>query len=188
MQTSNEKYIEEVISVTEETVGLTPDGYPSLSGRLMNLSSHLGWFANKTKYAAQADKAVKYLLQARKIMLRSNDPMLGSVSAKLGENYDLLFERRERAEDLKLGIEYTKEAVEHTLPGAQEFPGLLSNLGNLLGRRFERTMTKEDLDEMIEACSKAASTKPGHSPALAGRLNNLGNAIPVTLESQLRKL
>jgi tetratricopeptide (TPR) repeat protein len=181
-QTSNEKDIEEAISVTEEAIRLTPDGHPSQPGRLMNLGSHLGWLADKTKDAAQADKAVEYLLQARKIMLRSNDPMLGSVSAKLGENYDLLFERRERAEDLESGIKYTKEAVERTLDGDQELPGRLSNLGNLLGRRFERAMAKEDLHEMIEACSKAVSTTPRRNPALAGRLNNLGNAFRISFD------
>jgi hypothetical protein len=51
---------------------------------------------------------------------------------------------------------------------------ILSNLGNLLGRRFERTGSIDDINRAIDITDMAINTSPQDYPNRDFMLNNLG--------------
>ncbi|KAF3175042.1 hypothetical protein TWF788_008514 [Orbilia oligospora] len=61
------------------------------------------------------------------------------------------------------------------LVGEHITPGMLSNLGVMLGMRFKRTGSMDDLNRAVEAADKAVAATPQDHPDRAACLNNLGN-------------
>jgi len=66
--------------------------------------------------------------------------------------------------------------------GAYIEPGMLGNLGAMLGMRFERTGSMDDLNRAVDAATMAVDATPQDHPDRAGRLNNLGNLLGTRFE------
>ncbi|KAK0611676.1 CHAT domain-containing protein [Immersiella caudata] len=96
-------------------------------------------------------------------------PYLNNEAIRLAKNY----QQNGHLEDLKEAIRNLQQALK--LGGAYFEPGILSNLGAMLGQLFEHTGSIDDLNRAVDFTTMAVDATPQNDPDRAGYLINLGS-------------
>ncbi len=175
-QCSEEKYLNEAITVAQKALDESPEGISQTRATCAsNLAGLWYRFFTRTGIPAFLDLELKVMEIAQNSVPPGNAALHATVLFNIGAALMLKYEASTELDDFKRAAEKVVEAADRMPIGHEDRPLQIANLGSVLGQRFRLVSHNiRDLELAILKGEESLKMTPLSSPFYASRAVRLG--------------